>query len=251
MSEATAIAVAGDGKILVGGNGARGATIMRLQATGQLDTEFGNAGATTIDLPSESRLGAADTRTVCAARRQRDRRGRRLLVICRGRSRSGCWETVAETARVCSASSSPILNRQKEGEVVVTVRRTGGSSGPVSVAYRTAQKGGSATGGEDYEELEDRLHWADGDVGEREITVSVLADDGAAEEYENFGVSLSDAEGGAGIGTRNATVSILADGSPAGQFAIDEYEQMISETGVVQAWVYRNYYYVDGPSPSP
>ena len=54
LTEATAVAVADDGKILVGGNSVRGATIMRLQATGQLDTEFGNAGATIIDLPSEN-----------------------------------------------------------------------------------------------------------------------------------------------------------------------------------------------------
>ena len=39
--DATAIAVAADGKILVGGDGVNGATVMRLQATGQLDASFG------------------------------------------------------------------------------------------------------------------------------------------------------------------------------------------------------------------
>ena len=79
MSEATAIAVADDGKILVAGNGVRGATIMRLQATGQLDTEFGNAGATIIDLPSENGSTPLIHELAVAARRQRNRRGRRLL----------------------------------------------------------------------------------------------------------------------------------------------------------------------------
>ena len=76
--------------------------------------------------------------------------------------------------------------------------------------------------------------------------MSVLKDDGVGEDYENFQVLLGDAEGGAGIGTRNATISIMADGSPAGQFSMDDYEQVISEFGVVQTWVYRNYYF-DGP----
>ena len=246
MSEATAVAVADDGKILVGGNGARGATIMRLLATGQLDTEFGNAGATTIDLPSEHGsaplihdLSTQPDGSVIAAG------GDYLSGLPRPFAVRLLGDGGGDSPGVLSIEQ-PSLESAEDGEVVVTVRRTGGSSGPVSIAYRTAQNGGSATGGVDYEELEDRLFWADGDVGDQTITVSVLADGGAAEEPEDFGISLSDADGGAGIGTRNATVSILADGSPAGQLAIDEYEYTISEIGVVQTWVYRNYYF-DGP----
>ena len=240
MSEATAIAVADDGKILVAGNGVRGATIMRLQATGQLDTEFGNAGATIIDLPSENgsaplihELAVEPDGSVIAAG------GDYWPGVTRPFAVRLLGDGDGDSPGVLSIQQ-PNLDSAEEGEVVVTVRRTGGSSGPVSIAYRTAQEGGSATGGEDYEELEDRLNWGDGDVGDRTITVSVLKDDGAAEEHEYFGVSLSDVEGGAGIGTRNATVRILPDGSPAGQFAIDDYEQVISEFGIVQAWVYRN-----------
>ena len=231
MSEATAIAVADDGKILVGGNGVRGATIMRLQATGQLDTEFGNAGATIIDLPSENGsaplihelLSQSDGSVIAAGGDYWPGVTRPFAVRLLG-------DGGGDSPGVLSIEQ-PNLESAEEGEVVVTVRRTGGSSGPVSIAFRTAQEGGSATGGEDYEELADRLHWGDGDVGDRTITVSVLKDGGVAEEHEYFGVSLSDVEGGAGIGTRNATVSILPDGSPAGQFAIDDYEQVISEFG--------------------
>ena len=248
MLEATAIAVADDGKILVGGSGVRGATIMRLQATGQLDTEFGNAGATMIDLPADHgsaplihELAAQPDGSVIAVG------GDYWSILPRPFAVRLLGDGGGDSAGVLSIEQ-PNLESAEGGEAVITVRRTGGSSGAVSVAYQTAQKEGSATGGQDYEEQADRLHWDDGDVGERSITVSVLADDGAVEEYENFGVSLSDAEGGAGIGTRNANVSILADGSPAGQFAIDDYPQMISEPGVVQAWVYRNHYYVGAVS---
>ena len=42
-----------DGKILLAGSGVKGASIMRLQATGELDSLFGNGGRTWIDLASE------------------------------------------------------------------------------------------------------------------------------------------------------------------------------------------------------
>ena len=246
LSEATAVAVAGDGKILVAGSGARGATIMRLQATGQLDTEFGNAGATIIDLPSENGsaplihelLLQSDGGVIAAGGDYWPGLPRPFAVRLLG-------DGGGDSPGVLSIEQ-PSLESAEEGEVSVTVRRTGGSSGPVSIAFRTAQEEGSATAGEDYEEQEDRLTWGDGDVGDRTITVSVLKDGGAAEEYEYFGISLSDVEGGAGIGTRNATVSISPDGSPGGQLAIDDYPQVISEFGRVQAWVYRSYYF-DGP----
>ena len=246
MSEATAIAVADDGKILVGGTGVRGATIMRLQATGQLDTEFGNAGATTIDLPSENgssplvhELAVQPDGSVIASG------GDYWPGLPRPFAVRLLGDGGGDSPGVLSIEQ-PSLESAEEGEVVVTVRRTGGSSGPVSIAYRTAQEDASATGGEDYQELEDRLNWGDGDVGDRTITVSILKDVGAAEEHEYFAISLSDVEGGAGIGTRNATITILPDGSPAGQFSIDDYPQVISEFGLVQAWVYRNHYF-DGP----
>jgi len=245
LSEATAIAVADDGKILVGGSGVRGATIMRLQATGQLDTQFGNAGTTTIDLPSEHgstplihELSAQPDGSVMAAGGDYGSRLTRPFAV------RLLGDGGGDSPGVLSIEQ-PFFESAEQGEVVVTVRRTGGSSGPVSVAYRTVPDGGLATGGEDYEELADRLHWGDGDIGDRKITVSVLDDDGAAEEYEYFRVSLRNAEG-AGIGTRNATISILPDGSPRGQFAVDNYEQVISEFGPAQIWVYRNYYF-DGP----
>ena len=54
MTNATAMAVGGDGSILIAGDssGISGAVIVRLQASGELDTLFGNAGATWVDLPT-------------------------------------------------------------------------------------------------------------------------------------------------------------------------------------------------------
>jgi hypothetical protein len=125
----------------------------------------------------------------------------------------------------------------------VTVRRTGGKSGAVSVTYRTEENDGSALVGEDYEEVEGTLHWDDGETGEKTIVVPILADDGAAEEPESFRLVLDEPEGGAGLGTRLANLSIQPDGEPAGQFSLDYYETYLSEFGVAEFWLYRNYYF--------
>jgi Calx-beta domain len=122
------------------------------------------------------------------------------------------------------------------------VRRTGGDSGAVSVAYRTEPGDGIAQEGADYEEVSGRLHWDDGDVGERTIQVPIRADDGTPEGYEDFRLALSDTDGGAGLGTRNAWVTIQPDGAPAGQFALEVWETYVAEAGILEFWLRRDYY---------
>lgn len=124
----------------------------------------------------------------------------------------------------------------------MNVRRTGGDSGSVSVAYQTAAEVWlPATGGQDFVEIAGRLTWDDGDRTERAIHVSVLADD-SPEEYEQFRVMLSDAQGGAGLGTRNATVIIGPDGGPFGQFSFELQPFGATESASAQVYVFRNYY---------
>jgi Calx-beta domain-containing protein len=109
----------------------------------------------------------------------------------------------------------------------------------VSVNYGTADD--AAVGGQDYEAASGQLHWADGETGERTIVVPVLADSGAGEEYEYFNVSLSQPQGGAGLGARDATVTIAPDGAPAGQFSIEADTDTFEGT-MAQFWLYRNFY---------
>ncbi|MGH8203522.1 MAG: Calx-beta domain-containing protein [Steroidobacteraceae bacterium] len=242
MTEATAIAVADDGKILVAGNGVRGATVMRLQATGQLDALFGDAGSTTIDLPTD--YGANPVIHDLDARPDGS-------VIAAGGDYAGfsarpfavrlLGDAGGESAGVLSIVQ-PSLEAAESGEAVVTVRRTGGKSGAVSVAYEAITADGQAVNGEDYNLPADRLHWVDGDTSERSIVVPILSDAGP-EEPESFAVRLSDAEGGAGLGTRNAAVTIPADGAPAGQFSIDLNASLVLEGGNIEAWINRNFYH--------
>lgn len=242
VSEASAIAVAPDGKILVGGEGLRGATVMRLQATGELDALFGNAGLTTIDLRSET--GATpriheievqpDGGALVAGGDYATDPPRPYAVRLLGNSGG-------DSSGVVSIAPG-LLAAEESSEVEITVRRTGGRSGAVSVEYRTEAAGGLAEAGQDYRETSGILHWADGDTSDKTVVVPVLPDD-AVEEHEQFALVLDEPEGGAGLGTRSAMIAIQAGGAPAGQFALETWYSLVAEPGTAEVLIHRNYYY--------
>ena len=99
---------------------------------------------------------------------------------------------------------------QGANHAVVTVRRTGGSTGAVSVAYRTQtdlDAASPALEGEDYVATSGRLTWADQDSEEKKIVVQLLGEiDGNPENDRTFEFELSDVQGG-GLGSAIATVN--------------------------------------------
>ncbi len=105
---------------------------------------------------------------------------------------------------------------ESAGMVTVTVTRSGGSNGAVSVDYTTgggtATGGGSCGGSVDYVTTSGTLMWADLDAAPKTFDVPVCAD-GVLESVENFNVTLSNAVT-ATLGTPSvATVSITDAGS--------------------------------------
>jgi Calx-beta domain-containing protein len=72
--------------------------------------------------------------------------------------------------------------------------------------------------------------------------VRIAPDAGMAEEVEVFGVEISDAQGGAGLGTLSASVEIGADGSPGGLFAVDSGGWFDESSGTLGISVERRYY---------
>jgi uncharacterized delta-60 repeat protein len=243
LSEATAVAVGPDDSVVVAGIGVSGDSIMRLQATGELDVLFGNAGSTFIDLPSDSGASAlvhdmqvASDGSVLAAGgvNSWDAFVVRLLGTSGG-----------DSPGILSATK-PSLVRTQDGsdEVVVKVRRSGGTSGTVSVAYQSVQDGDwtpGATGGEDYNPVSGRLTWVDGDTAEQEIQIQILGG-GPVDPHEYFEVELSDVEGGAGLGSRNTVVQIGADGAPFGQLRFASGSYGHAENGSVTVDVAREFY---------
>jgi len=253
MIEATALAVDAADSVLVAGAsspGVSGALILRLQATGMLDAAFGNGGVTWIDLPSDKttfptlndmsvlpdgRILAAGGAWPTTSNRQQP-----LLVRLLGTGGTASPGVIGVTPYSLSV-------REEDKTAVVTVRRTGGAVGEVSVAYQTADYTGTeaspATSGADYTPVTGRLSWANGDRSDRQITVPIIADTGPVEEAERFIVTLGDAQGGAQIGTQDAVVEIAADGGPAGQFGFEESALQVNEAlGQVEVVVDRKYY---------
>src|SRR5262249_37746871 len=60
------------------------------------------------------------------------------------------------------------------GTATITVTRTGGGDGAVSVDY--ASGGGAATAGQDYTAVSGTLTWAAGDSGSKTFTIPILED---------------------------------------------------------------------------
>jgi serine protease AprX len=104
-------------------------------------------------------------------------------------------------------SSADYSVDENVSSLTVTVTRSGGSTGAVSVAYATG--GGTATAGEDYVAASGTLTLADGQVN-GSFAVTIL-DDGLVEGSEDLTVSLSNAAGGTLGSPETARIMILDD----------------------------------------
>jgi uncharacterized delta-60 repeat protein len=253
MTQATALGTGPGDSIVVAGLGAEGTTgvlVERLHADGSIDTGFGNSGSTWIDLPSKYdafpeaaavQTLADGTLLVAGGAAAFDGDGPRGAFVAKLEGDQG------EDGPGVIGFLRPAINvAGGTGPAIVTVRRTGGSAGAVSVSFHTQPAAGGqfvASDPDDYSATSGRLDWAGGDASDREISVPILPAGSSPEDEESFEVALDDAQGGAGLGTRTATVTIPANGPPAGQFAVHPDATTVSEAdGTVQVFVDRLYY---------
>jgi len=108
-------------------------------------------------------------------------------------------------------SASSYTVGQVAGSVTVTVTRTGGSSGAVSVGYATSD--GSAIAVTDYTAVSGTLQWADGDAGVKTFVVQISTGTPFTGS-KSFSVTLSGPSSGAALGSPgSATVTITGAGS--------------------------------------
>ncbi|HYU35007.1 MAG TPA: Calx-beta domain-containing protein [Thermoanaerobaculia bacterium] len=109
---------------------------------------------------------------------------------------------------VLQLSASAYSVNENAGTVTITVTRTGGSDGAVSVSYATSDD--TAGSPADFTAAGGMLNWADGDTAPKTFQVTI-ADDLLDEPDETFGVTLSNPQA-ATLGTpAAATVTILDD----------------------------------------
>ena len=102
-----------------------------------------------------------------------------------------------------SASSYQVA--ENGGNATITVGRSGGSSGAVSVNYSSSN--GSGTAGNDYTPVAGTLTWSDGDSASKSFQVPIL-DDSAADGNKTVNLLLQNPGGGASLGTSGATLTI-------------------------------------------
>jgi hypothetical protein len=105
---------------------------------------------------------------------------------------------------------------EEAGVVVITVERSHGEDGAVSVDYATAD--GTATEGADYTGVSGTFTWAHNDGGDRTFTIPIL-DDSDAEGAETIRLTLSNATGGAVVDAEDGTsvaVILASDGGTGG-----------------------------------
>jgi hypothetical protein len=137
-------------------------------------------------------------------------------------------------------SSATYSASESAGTVTLTVTRTGGSAGAISVNYATAN--GTATGGAscggavDYVIANGTLNWADGETTAKTFNV-VICNEATFEPDETFTATLSGPTGGATIGSPStATVTITNDDPPpAGTISVNDVRVFEGDSGGVNA----------------
>jgi uncharacterized repeat protein (TIGR01451 family) len=190
--------------------------------TGQdplLGTLQNNGGTTQTMKPQATSpvVGAGDPGLVAPP--PFDQRGPGFPRIAGGRVDIGAVELQPGTL---SLSATAYPTSEGAGFVTITVNRTGGSDGAVSVNYTTSP--GSAAAGADYTTTAATLNWADGDTAPKTFDVPIL-EDNIFEGNEQFNVTLNTPGGGATLGTSAAVVTI-ADNDPLPTLTIDDVTQL-------------------------
>ncbi|WP_051571913.1 fibronectin type III domain-containing protein [Ruminiclostridium cellobioparum] len=108
-------------------------------------------------------------------------------------------------------SSSEYSAAEDGTSAIITVDRTGGSDGSVSVKYATSN--GTAAAGSDYAAASGTLTFANGQTSNT-FTVDII-DDSVYEGDKTVNLTLSNAAGGATLGTPNTAVLTIIDNEPA------------------------------------
>ncbi len=138
---------------------------------------------------------------------------------------AGTVQFVAATASV----------NEGAGTITLEVSRTGGSAGPITVDYASAD--GTAVAPGDYGAVSGQLSWTDGDAANKQIVVPIV-DDSDTEGNETFTVTLSDLAAAVFVGSpATVTVTILDDEQAAaiptlGQWGLGLFAGLLLLLGV-------------------
>ncbi len=103
---------------------------------------------------------------------------------------------------------------ENAGSATLTVRRSGGSDGAVSVLVSSSDI--SAVAGLDYQSISNQaIEWADGESGDRTFDLTIIDDDVSEPGDEQLLLTLSNASNGASISRVSTTLTIVDTTGPA------------------------------------
>ena len=142
------------------------------------------------------------------------------------------FSALAPAPGTVAFANGAVSVNESDGNATLTVSRTSGGTGAISVNYAISP--GSATAA-DYGAATDSdggspgvINWADGDVADKTITIPIV-DDTLTEGNETFTVTLSDPTGGATLGTPATATVTIVDNDVAGTFAFSSATYSASE----------------------
>jgi hypothetical protein len=128
---------------------------------------------------------------------------------------SATTPTLAQYHGVLRFSASALTVDEDEPFITLSVERTGGSAGEISVQYATQD--GTALAGTDYTGTTGELIWPDGDSTDKTIQIPLL-DHAAATSDRDFQVLLSNPDGGAETGAPDTVDITIVKLNPPPQF---------------------------------
>ncbi len=98
---------------------------------------------------------------------------------CQGESQSITTNVALASSGTLQFSSADYQVGEQDGQVAITVTRTGGSAGMLAVRIVTGETGDTASA-EDYffppSEVPDELFWSDGDMTDKTLDINIVAD---------------------------------------------------------------------------
>jgi hypothetical protein len=122
-------------------------------------------------------------------------------------------------------SATYTVNEAK-GTAAISVSRTGGNAGTVTVNYSTSD--GTALSGSDYTATSGTLTWTDGDIGNKSFSIPLVAD-AVTEGNETIQMALATPGGGATLGSIVNAALTISDNPGTLRFSLADYT--ISEDG--------------------
>jgi uncharacterized delta-60 repeat protein len=200
--------------------------IARFAASGALDTSFGDAGITLIDVGRNATASYAKMRGM--------RRTPSGAIVATLSAFSPSWvDSSIVVAQLAPAGGGPgtiglvqtDVTADQGSSAAFVVRRAGGSSGAVSVDYATFVDPGSAA--VDYARVAGTLTWPDGDTSDREVGVFTGELGSSVSPGLRFG--LSNPGGGATLAGATGRVEITAISDDAGVLQFEFVDATVAE----------------------